>query len=141
MMKRFSAISNQLDDTNRLLYYSMKDAQLSRSQTSESLERIAVVESDLHTLSTGLQIKLQRDAERAKMKHYPKPDEEKMITATINEQIMIQAVLRSEQQVPIRGALDIITQNTMRTYPDVSEDYLINKCIAVVQDYNINRDN
>ena len=141
MMKRFSAISNQLDDTNRLLYYSMKDAQLSRSQTSESLERIAVVESDLHTLSTGLQIKLQRDAERAKMKHYPKPDEAKMITATINEQIMIQAVLRSEQQVPIRGALDIITQNTMRTYPDVSEDYLINKCIAVVQDYNINRDN
>lgn len=134
LLQNMTKIKRQLDDTNRLLYFSMKDAQLARSQTSTCVDEITLMQQSVHTLSSGLQIKLQRDAEAARLKRFPKPDEAKQITATIKEQMAIQLVLRSQQSAPAGGSLEIITRNTLRTYPDISPDYLIEKCIAVVQD-------
>lgn len=134
LVKKMNRIQNQLSDTNRLLYFSMKDAQLSKSQLSECSDSIVMIQQHVNTLSSGLQIKLQRDAEAARLKRFPKPEEAKQITATIKEQIAIQLVLRSNQNAPSGGALDVITKNTIRTYPEISQDYLIEKCIAVVQD-------
>ena len=134
LMKRMSGIKRQLDDTNRLLYFSMQNAQLARSQTSTCVDEITQINESVHALSSGLQIKLQREAEAARRKRFPKPDEANQITATIKEQMAIQLVLRTDQKAPIGGALTVITDHTRRTYPDISDDYIIEKCIAVVQD-------
>ena len=140
LLQKMAGIKRQLDDTNRLLYFSMKDAQIARAHVSTCADEIVQIQQSVHTLSSGLQIKLQRDAEAARLKRFPKPDEAKQITATIKEQMAIQLVLRSQQSAPAGGSLEIITKNTLRTYPDISPDYLIEKCIAVVQDSINGRD-
>lgn len=140
LLQKMAGIKRQLDDTNRLLYFSMKNAQLTSSQTSTCVDEITQIQQSVHTLSSGLQIKLQREAEAARLKRFPKPDEAKQITSTIKEQMAIQLVLRTDQKAPVGGALTVITDHTIRTYPDISPDYIIEKCIAVVQDSINGRD-
>ncbi len=134
LMKRLKAIRLQLEDNNRLLYFNLKDSMDARSKTTACFQEIETIRTDLHVLSSGLQIKLQKEEESARRKKFPKPDEVLQITETIKDQLSIQASLRSEQKIPLGGAVPDITENVIRTYPEISEDYIINKCISVIQD-------
>lgn len=134
LMKRLKAIRLQLEDNNRLLYFNLKDNIDAREETKACFREIESIHTDLHVLSSGLQIKLQKEEEKARRKRFPKPDEVLQITETIRDQMSIQATLRSQQKSPIGGALPEITENTIRTYPEISEDYITHKCIAIMQD-------
>ena len=134
LMKRLKSIRLQLEDNNRLLYFNLKDGVDTRMKTNTCFQEIETIRTDLHALSSGLQIKLQKEEEKARRKRFPKPDEVLQITETIRDQMSIQATLRSEQKSPIGGALPEITENTIRTYPEISEDYITHKCIAIMQD-------
>jgi hypothetical protein len=134
LMKRLKAFKLQLEDNNRLLYFNLNDSLDTREKMVTCLHEIETIHTDVHALSSGLQIKLQKEEEKARRKRFPKPDEVLQITETIRDQMSINATLRSEQKIPIGGAIPDITENVMRTYPDISEDYIIHKCIAIIQD-------
>lgn len=134
MMKKMKSFRIQLEDNNRLLYFNLKDNMDAHTKANACFREIETMREDLNTLSSGLQLKLHQEAENAKRKRFPKPDEVTQITATIKEQISIAATLRSQQRSPLGGALSEITENTCKTYPDIAEDYIVNKCIVIMQD-------
>ena len=135
LLKRNKEITRQLEDTNRLLYFNLKAYQTNQSQTSECLDELDVMREDIHELSSGLQIKLQHDEAKSNEKHFPLPDEVKMIEETIKDQMSIEMIKRSKQNAPSGGALVEVTANVIRTYPHINEDYIVNKCVAVMQEY------
>lgn len=134
IFKRLSEASRQLKETNRLLYFIMKDSHIAKEKLTCCMEDISEMQYHLKSLSSGLQIKLEREAEEKRQKKFPKPDVAKQITETIREQYFIQLILMKNQTAPRRDALGIITEHVIRTYPEISPDYLIDKCIAVVED-------
>ena len=134
VIKKLNSLRIQLEDNNRLLYFNLKDGMESRLKTTACFQEIETIRADLHALSSGLQIKLQKEEEQARRKRFPKPDEVSLITETIKDQMSIQATLRSEQKVPLGGAIPDIVEVVCKTYPDISEDYIMNKCIVVIQD-------
>lgn len=135
MISKLKHCNRQLEDTNRLLYFNLKDATIARSQTSKCLEEIEAIHVDINELSSGLQIKLQRDEERSRKKRYPKPDEVKQITETIKDIMSIEALKRSEQKSPLGGALVDISYIVCQTYPDIDPNYIADKCIVTMQEY------
>ena len=135
LISKFKRINRQLEDTNRLLYFNLKDGLTTRTQTQECLSEITDIREDVNELSVGLQIKLKQDAAKANMKRYPKPDEVLQITETIKDFMSIEASKRSQQKSPIGGALVDITELVIKTYPHIIEDYIMNKCIAIIQDF------
>lgn len=134
LINKMKRIQSHFEDTNRLLYFVMKDSKLQTEKIDESMITLNRVEQNIEVLANGLQMRIQHEQQKSNQKHYPKPDEAKLITETIKEQIAIELVLRSEQKAPSGGALTTITENTMKTYPDVDPEYITYKCIAVVQD-------
>jgi len=134
VLKKLNSLRIQLEDNNRLLYFNLKDNRESHVKANTCFQEIETIRADLHALSSGLQIKLQKEEEQARRKRFPKPDEVLQITETIKDQMSIQATLRSEQKVPIGGAIPDIVDIVRQTYPDISEDYIMNKCIVVIQD-------
>ena len=134
LISKIKQANRQLEDTNRLLYFNMKDSLLTRSQTSKCLEEIEIIQNDVHELSSGLQLKLQRNEEKAKQKKYPKPDEVAQITETIRDIMSIEMIKRSQQKSPIGGALVDIAYIVCQTYPNISDDYISDKCIAIMQE-------
>ena len=135
MISKLKQANRQLEDNNRLLYFNLKDSMLTRSQTSKCLEEIESIHDDISELSSGLQMKLQRDEAKAKQKHYPKPDEVKQITETIKDVMSIEAIKRSQQKSPIGGALVDIAYIVCQTYQDISDVYISDKVIAIMQEY------
>lgn len=123
----------QSAETDRLLYFNLKHSSDVSSQMDYLIESIEHAQSDVNQLSEQLHIKIQKDQEEANRRIWPKPDLAKQITDTIEEQLAIQFVLNRNQKSPRSDALNIITENTIKTYPNVSIDYITHKCIAVVE--------
>lgn len=133
--RRLSHVRHQLEDTNRLLYFNLKSNMDNQYRNQEIMEELDEVRTNVNTLSSGLQIKLQREEEQARRKKFPKPDEVSQIMDTISDLLSIETIKRSNQKVPIAGALPDITERAIRTYPEISEEYIIDKCIVMIEDY------
>ena len=137
VLRKMCNMKHQLEDTNRLLYFNLK----SHTQLQESIHTLTSmiddVQSDVETISSDLEIKIQKDEEKASRKIYPKPDLAKMITSTIKEQIQIEMSLSKNLKAPSGDYVEIITSAVLQTYPEVHPDYLTKKCIALIDDYII----
>ena len=134
--RRLKKIRHQLEDTNRLLYFNLKSNMEIRAQTNECQETLTEMQSNVSDLASGLQMKLQREAEAAKKKHFPKPDEVDSIVSTIKDLIEIEFIKRHNQRSPLGGALPDIAERVIATYPDISIDYINDKCIVVMEEFN-----
>lgn len=130
---KMKSLKLQVEDNNRLLYFNLKDIKELHMTSIKCINDLDSMREDVNTLSSGLQLKLQKEEEKARIKRYPKPAEVEDITSTINDQIFIQSVLRSQQKAPIGGAIPDITDIVRKTYPDINEEYLATRVIAVMQ--------
>lgn len=129
-----SRLSRQLEDSNRLLYFNMRDSRDVKETMKYCKEDIKQIQDNVKLLSSGLQIKIQQDREKASKKVYPKPDVARMITETIREQVTIEMLLSKNLSAPSREYVNVIAQNVSQTYPEIHQDYIAKKCLAVIED-------
>ena len=64
---------------------------------------------------------------------YPRPQTASEITATIKEQIQMELVKSRKLKAPRADYLRNIIENVSKTYPDISIDYIANKCVAIIE--------
>lgn len=133
--KKLSTIHHQLEDTNRLLYFNLKDSMVTQSQTRECMEELEEIRTHVYDLSSILNIKVRQDLEKEQRKRYPKPDEVSQIMDTIRDLISIEAIKRKNQKVPTAGATFDITDRVIQTYPEIAPDYIMDKCITMLESY------
>ena len=105
------------------------------SETINALEYIAdTVESLSSSNETVLRKMASLHQQTQKPKGiYPRPQVASEITSTIKEQINIELVKSRRLKAPKADYLNNIILNVSKTYPEVSIEYITNKCIAMIE--------
>lgn len=124
---------HQIMYQNRILYSVWKDTRQSKYMVDHTLDQIELIETNVSTLASELDIHIQKEQEERDRKIYPMPELAKQIEATIQEQFAIQLILRRNMRAPIKGALNDISDVVQKTYPHVDVEYIASKCIAFME--------
>lgn len=133
LLKLVKRLTDQLSDNNRLLYFNLKDSNQMKYNMDDTLDRIDLIETNVSQLSSDLQIKIQRDEEESKRKVYPTPELSRMIAETIREQVEIEMILSKNLTAPSGEYVDEICHRVMKTYPKIEPDYILRKCLSVIE--------
>ena len=78
---------------------------------------------------------MQQQQQQQQQQHrvYPRPQVANEITATIKEQIQMELIKSRKLKAPRADYLNHIIENVSKTYPDISIDYIANKCVAIIE--------
>lgn len=133
LVKKVKRLTDQISENNRLLYFNLKSSRHSEQMVDDVLDRIEMIDTNVSTLSTNLQIKIKNDNEEKQRKIYPTPELAKLIAETIREQIDMEFSLSKNLSAPSGEYVDNITYTVMQTYPKVHPDYITRKCIAIIE--------
>jgi len=91
-----------------------------------TLEMFDLLQTSVHTTLDTLE-------EKKKTKIYPTPKLSEQITKTISEQIEIQVILNNKTRVPSSKLITEVVNVVRQTYPNIKEDYIINKTITMIE--------
>ena len=109
-----------------------------KEDTMNALSYIAdTVESLSSSNETVLRkmYEMQQQQQQHQQQHrvYPRPQVANEITATIKEQIQMELIKSRKLKAPRADYLNHIIENVSKTYPDISIDYIANKCVAIIE--------
>lgn len=68
----------------------------------------------------------------------PTPNISKMMRETILENINIEVLLSQGMKIPNKQSTNHIIENTIRTYPDVDQEYTVKLCLAMIENFSLN---
>ncbi len=111
------------------LYNLDRSQQHLNSDISDIDIRIASLQESFNTLSN-------RFDKEAKQTHMPTPEETDSIEKTITDLIEIEVSLSKNLTVARKLALEEISTNVIRTYPDIDQEYIIRKTTAILQTFS-----
>jgi hypothetical protein len=61
-----------------------------------------------------------------------------MMRETILENINIEVLLSQGMKIPNKQSTNHIIENTIRTYPDVDQEYTVKLCLAMIENFSLN---
>jgi len=68
-------------------------------------------------------------------KHMPSPQEAQQIDATVRDLLTIEIMLSSDMKISKRDSVPNVIKETIRTYPDVNEKYIVKKALSVIETF------
>jgi regulator of replication initiation timing len=95
------------------------------------------VSKTISTLSTSISSVLKENNRLHNEKIMPSPNLAEMITATIKEQLSIEFNLSKGQRLPNKDSISKIIMNVQMTYPHVNEEYIVKKCLAMIESMSL----
>ena len=111
------------------LYNLDRSQQSLNSDISDIDIRIASLQESFNTL-------LIRFDKEARQTHMPTPEEVELIEKTISDLIEIEVSLSKNLTVARKLALEEISLNVIKTYPDIDRDYIIRKTTSILQTFS-----
>jgi len=112
-----------------VLYNLDRSQQSLNSDISDIDIRIASLQESFNTL-------LIRFDKEAKQTHMPTPEEVELIEKTITDLIEIEVSLSKNLTVARKHALEEISENVIKTYPDIDREYIVRKTTAILQTFS-----
>ena len=126
---RFNELVSVLYNLDRSQCNLDRSQQHLNSDISDIDIRIASLQESFNTL-------LIRFDKEAKQTHMPTPEEVELIEKTITDLIEIEVSLSKNLTVARKHALEEISENVIKTYPDIDREYIIRKTTAVLQTFS-----
>lgn len=68
-------------------------------------------------------------------KHMPTPQESEQIEASIRDLLAIEIILSQDMKIANRESVNRIIYSTIKTYPNISEEYITKKAISVITSF------
>ena len=68
-------------------------------------------------------------------KHMPTPQEAEQIESSIRDLLAIEIVLSQDMNVPRRDSVNNVILSTIRTYPNINEEYIIKKSTSIITQF------
>lgn len=115
-----------IENQSNIIYALLKNAQGDQNKLKE-------IQENIESLSTSIELMNSRSAKNANASILPDPKLAEMITSTIKEQLTIEFTLSKNMTLANRESVTRITQNVSRTYPQVDKEYIVKKCLAVIE--------
>lgn len=120
---KFKKLKTSIEQLKYSIFVLRKD---NEKYSNLTLEMFDLLQTSVHTTLDRL--------EEKKNKHiYPTPELSEQITKTISEQIEIQVILNNKTRVPSSKLITEVANVVRQTYPNIKEDYIINKTITMIE--------
>lgn len=120
---KFKKLKTSIEQLKYSIFMLRKD---NEKYSNLTLETVDLLQTSVHTTLDTLE-------EKKKRKIYPTPELSEQITKTISEQIEIQVILNNKTRVPSSKLITEVVNIVRQTYPNIKEDYIINKTITMIE--------
>lgn len=120
---KFKKLKTSIEQLKYSIFVLRKD---NEKYSNLTLETVDLLQTSVHTTLDTLE-------EKKKRKIYPTPELSEQITKTISEQIEIQVILNNKTRVPSSKLITEVVNIVRQTYPNIKEDYIINKTITMIE--------
>lgn len=120
---KFKKLKTSIEQLKYSIFMLRKD---NEKYSNLTLEMFDLLQTSVHTTLDTLE-------EKKKRKIYPTPELSEQITKTISEQIEIQVILNNKTRVPSSKLITEVVNVVRQTYPNIKEDYIINKTIMMIE--------
>ena len=120
---KFKKLKTSIEQLKYSIFVLRKD---NEKYSNLTLEMFDLLQTSVHTTLDTLEEKKNR-------RIYPTPELSEQITKTISEQIEIQVILNNKTRVPSSKLITEVVNVVRQTYPNIKEDYIINKTITMIE--------
>lgn len=120
---KFKKLKTSIDQLKYSIFVLRKD---NEKYSNLTLEMFDLLQTSVHTTLDTLE-------EKKNKRIYPTPELSEQITKTISEQIEIQVILNNKTRVPSSKLITEVVNVVRQTYPNIKEDYIINKTITMIE--------
>lgn len=120
---KFKKLKTSIDQLKYSIFVLRKD---NEKYSNLTLEMFDLLQTSVHTALDTLEEKKNKQI-------YPTPELSEQITKTISEQIEIQVILNNKTRVPSSKLITEVVNVVRQTYPNIKEDYIINKTITMIE--------
>ncbi len=130
-------LKNAMSEQSRMIYSLMIRQNFSNDKVDDVSAMMDSVSKTISTLSTSISSVLKENNRLHNEKIMPSPNLAEMITATIKEQLSIEFNLSKGQRLPNKDSISKIIMNVQMTYPHVNEEYIVKKCLAMIESMSL----
>lgn len=120
---KFKKLKTSIEQLKYSIFVLRKD---NEKYSNLTLEMFDLLQTSVHTTLDTLE-------EKKNKRIYPTPELSEQITKTISEQIEIQVILNNKTRVPSSKLITAVVNVVRQTYPNIKEDYIINKTITMIE--------
>lgn len=120
---KFKKLKTSIEQLKYSIFVLRKD---NEKYSNLTLEMFDLLQTSVHTTLDTLE-------EKKNKRIYPTPELSEQITKTISEQIEIQVILNNKTRVPSSKLITEVVNVVRQTYPNIKEDYIINKTIMMIE--------
>ena len=120
---KFKKLKTSIEQLKYSIFVLRKD---NEKYSNLTLEMFDLLQTSVHTTLDTLE-------ENKNKQIYPTPELSEQITKTISEQIEIQVILNNKTRVPSSKLITEVVNIVRQTYPNIKEDYIINKTITMIE--------
>ena len=120
---KFKKLKTSIEQLKYSIFVLRKD---NEKYSNLTLEMFDLLQTSVHTTLDTLE-------EKKNKRIYPTPELSEQITKTISEQIEIQVILNNKTRVPSSKLITEVVNVVRQTYPNIKEDYIINKTITMIE--------
>lgn len=138
MFIKINKMTSTMNEMTNMMYLILKK----QKSIDDVLNDVAIsnnnTESELSTLSTSIDSMFKEYKQSMNTKIYPTPQLADMITTTIKEQVAVETILTKNLRIIDKNTVNIIIENTTKTYPHVDESYIIKKTLSIIEGLKTN---
>lgn len=138
MFVKMSKMASTMNEMTNMMYYILKK----QKSIDYVLNEVSVsnnnTELELSTLSTSIDSIFKEYKQSMNTKVYPTPQLADMITTTIKEQVAVETILTKNLRIVDKNTVNIIIENTIKTYPHIDESYIIKKTLSIIESLKTN---
>lgn len=138
MFIKINKMTSTMNEMANMMYLILKK----QKSIDDVLNEVAIsnnnTESELSTLSTSIDSMFKEYKQSMNTKIYPTPQLADMITTTIKEQVAVETILTKNLRIIDKNTVNIIIENTTKTYPHVDESYIIKKTLSIIEGLKTN---
>lgn len=132
-------VKNNSSEISRILFTLMKRQKISDESLNGIKHALVTIHENIGSLSTSTKQLIDDFKTINNEKNLPTPQVVNMIKDTIMEQITIETLLSRDMRVPNKKSTEYIIENTIKTYPHIDQEYLVKLCLAMIENFNISR--
>lgn len=138
---KMTKLSSTINDLSNMVYYVLNK----QKNIDTSLDDLRVMcdntETNTSALSTSIDYIFKEYKQAMDNKIYPTPNLAEMITTTIKEQIAVETILTKNLRIIDKNTVNVIIENTIKTYPHVDQEYIIKKTFSIVESLKTTKSN
>ena len=145
-------LKHRMEDLSRMMYVLIKKDEHYNNSHDDIKRALTVINGNIGSLSSSTDRVHQEIQELTntnkqtlnELKVYstkavlPTPNISKMMRETILENINIEVLLSKGMSIPNKKSTEHIIANTIKTYPDVDQEYTVKLCLAMIENFALN---